>query len=249
VLGIVEGITEFLPVSSTGHLILASALLGIHQTEFQKTFEIVIQLGAILAVVFLYWRAFLDIEVLKKVVVAFIPTGIIGLLLYKVVKSYLLGNTTVVLWALFLGGVVLIAFEYFHHEKVTAVEDIPSMSYTQAAVIGLFQALAIIPGVSRSAATIVGGLMMNLKRTTIVGFSFLLAVPTMLAASALDLLKTSAVFSGGQVVALILGFIVAFVIALFSIKFLLEYVRTHNFVPFGIYRIVASALFYWFVVK
>jgi undecaprenyl-diphosphatase len=249
ILGIVEGITEFLPVSSTGHLILASALLGIAQSEFVKTFEIIIQLGAIAAVVVIYWRSFLNIEILKKVIAAFIPTGIIGLALYKIVKTYLLGNEMVVLWALLLGGVALVVFEYFHQEKDNAVSDITDISYKQAVYIGLFQALSIVPGTSRSAATIVGGLMLNLKRSTIVQFSFLLAVPTMLAASGLDLIKTSATFTLGEVLMLLVGFVVAFVVALFSIKFLLEYVRTHNFVPFGIYRIVVSLIFFWFVIK
>jgi undecaprenyl-diphosphatase len=249
ILGIVEGITEFLPVSSTGHLILASALLGIPQTDFQKTFEIVIQLGAILAVVAIYWRAFLNPDTLKKVIVAFIPTGIIGLALYKVVKTYLLGNDIVVLWALGLGGVALIAFEYWHTEKETASGSIADISYTQAVWIGLFQAISIIPGVSRSAATILGGLLVGLKRRTIVEFSFLLAVPTMVAASGLDLLKTSAVFTISQVGALATGFAVAFIVALFSIRFLLQYVRTHTFVPFGIYRIVVALAFFFLVLR
>ncbi len=248
-LGIVEGITEFLPVSSTGHLILVSTLLGIPQDDFQKTFEIVIQLGAILAVLAVYWRAFLNIEVLKRVVVAFIPTGIIGLALYKVVKTYLLGNDMVVLWALGLGGVVLIAFEYWHTEKETAGHSMADISYKQAVWIGLFQALSIVPGVSRSAATILGGLLVGLRRRTIVEFSFLLAVPTMLAASGLDLLKTSATFDIGQVGALATGFIAAFAVALFSIRFLLRYVRTHTFVPFGIYRIVVAVLFFLLVLR
>jgi len=249
ILGIVEGITEFLPVSSTGHLILASALLGIPQSEFQKTFEIVIQLGAILAVVLVYWRSFIEIETLKKVVVAFIPTGIIGLALYKLIKTYLLGNEWVVLWALGLGGVALIVFELLHKEKEHASGSIRDMSYKQAVWIGLFQALAIVPGVSRSAATILGGLLVGLKRRTIVEFSFLLAVPTMLAASGLDLVKTSATFTLGQVGALAVGFIVALVVALFSIRFLLQYVRTHTFVPFGIYRIAIALLFFLLVLR
>lgn len=248
VLGVVEGVTEFLPVSSTGHLILASALLGIAQSDFVKTFEVVIQLGAIFAVVVLYWRAFLNIEILKKVIVAFIPTGIIGLALYKIIKTYLLGNELVVLWALLLGGIALIVFEYFHQEKETAVANIADISYGQAVSIGLFQALSIVPGTSRSAATIVGGLLINLKRTTIVQFSFLLAVPTMLAASGLDLLKTPAL-SGSELGLLAVGFVSAFVVALFSIRFLLRYVRTHTFVSFGIYRIVVSLLFFWFIVR
>ncbi len=249
ILGLVEGITEFLPVSSTGHLILASALLGIPQSDFQKTFEIVIQLGAILAVVVIYWRSFLELETLKKVIVAFIPTGIIGLALYKVVKTYLLGNEQVVLWALALGGAALILFEYWHTEKESASASIAEVTYKQALWIGLFQAVSIIPGVSRSAATMLGGLVVGLKRRTIVEFSFLLAVPTMLAASGLDLLKTSVAFTAGQVGSLAIGFVVAFAVALLSIRFLLGYVRSHTFVPFGIYRIAVALAFYFLIIR
>lgn len=248
-LGIVEGITEFLPISSTGHLVLVSTLLGITQTDFQKTFEIFIQLGAIAAVVAVYWRSFLDFGTLKKIVVAFIPTGIIGLALYKVVKTYLLGNEAVILWALAIGGVALIAFEYLHTERESAAGSIEDITYKQAIWIGIFQAISIIPGVSRSAATILGGLLSGLKRRTIVEFSFLLAVPTMLAASGLDLLKTSATFDISQIGALAVGFVAAFIVALFSIRFLLNYIRSHTFVPFGIYRIVLAIAFYIFILR
>jgi undecaprenyl-diphosphatase len=245
-LGVVEGITEFLPISSTGHLILVSDLLSLANSEFQKSFEIIIQLGAISAVLILYWRKFLDLAILKRLVVAFIPTGIIGLALYKVIKTYLLGNETVVLWAMLLGGIALIIFEYLHKEKESAAEDISAISYQQAASVGLFQAIAIIPGVSRSAATILGGLLLGLKRTTIVEFSFLLAVPTMLAATLLDLYKNASSFSSADTFNLAIGFVTALVVAVFAIKFLLRFVRTHTFIPFGVYRIVAAILF-WYV--
>jgi undecaprenyl-diphosphatase len=249
ILGIVEGITEFLPISSTGHLILASSLMGLAQTEFQKSFEICIQLGAIASVVFLYWRSFLDLAVLKRVAVAFLPTGLIGLALYKAVKTYLLGNELVVVWALFLGGIALIAFEYFHREKPDAPKDARHMTYFQAALIGLCQSLAIVPGVSRSAASIVGGLGAGLSRVAVVEFSFLLAVPTMLAASGLDMLKSGWAFSPGEFGMLGLGFAVSFFVALLSIRFLLKFVRTRTFVPFGIYRIIAAILFFLLVLR
>ena len=143
VLGIVEGLTEFLPISSTGHLILAAKLLGLTQTDFQKRFDIVIQLGAIGAVVVLYWRQFLRPEVLARVAVAFVPTGAIGLALYPLVKTYLLGNESVVLLALFLGGLILIVFEVFYRKPAGAPADIKSITYLQAIGIGLFQAVAI----------------------------------------------------------------------------------------------------------
>ncbi|MCE9541638.1 undecaprenyl-diphosphate phosphatase [Candidatus Kaiserbacteria bacterium] len=243
IMGIVEGFTEFLPVSSTGHQIIVSHLLALPQTDFLKSFEIVIQLGAILAVVVLYWRQFLNINILKKLIVGFIPTGIIGLALYKIVKTYLIGNETVVLWALLIGGVALIAFEYSHTEGEQ--DSLESITYTQAALIGLFQSLAIIPGVSRSAATIVGGLWLGLKRTTIVEFSFLLAVPTMAAATGLDVLKNAHTILSGGVGMLAVGFVVSFVVAIVSIRFLLSFVRSYSFVPFGVYRIVLALVLFW----
>lgn len=247
ILGIVEGITEFLPVSSTGHLILASELLKIQETDFVKTFEIVIQLGAILAVIVYYFKSFFRVDVLTRLVVAFIPTGIIGLALYKIVKHYLLGNAYVVLAALVLGGIALIAFEMLREERFEPETRISEITYPQAAIVGLFQSIAIVPGVSRSAATIVGGLLLGIPRTTIVEFSFLLAVPTMIAASGLDLVKNHAAITSSEWSALAVGFVSAFVVALLSIRYFLRYVRDHTFIPFGIYRILA-ALAFWFIV-
>lgn len=248
VLGVVEGLTEFLPVSSTGHLILASRLLGLAQSEFMKSFEIAIQLGAILAVVVLYRKTlFGDREALKRVVVGFIPTGVLGLALYKVVKHYLLGSDATVLWALFLGGVVLIAFESFHRSSPGGDADVRKITYRQALVIGAVQSLAMIPGVSRSAATVVGGLAQGIDRRTTVQFSFLLAVPTMLAATGLDLVKSAGSFGAGDFAAIAIGSAVSFLVALAAVRFLLRYVRTHTFIPFGIYRVVAAAAFWAFV--
>jgi undecaprenyl-diphosphatase len=247
ILGIVEGISEFLPVSSTGHLILTSHLLGLKHTDFLKSFEIAIQVGAISAVIVLYWRALLvDLNILKKVMVAFIPTGIMGLTLYKLIKQFLLGSSTIVLWSLFLGGVLLVVFEMWHREKEDAVAEVKDISFRQALIIGCYQSLAMVPGVSRSAATIVGGLLLGLKRKVIVEFSFLLAVPTMLAATAYDLLKSGSQFSLDQAQLLAVGFITSFVVALISIKFLLRYIQTHTFIAFGIYRIVL--VFVWVLV-
>jgi undecaprenyl-diphosphatase len=247
VMGIVEGLTEFLPISSTGHLILAARLLGIPPTDFQKSFEIAIQLGAIGAAAALYWRSFLNPEILAKVAVAFVPTGVIGLALYPFVKAHLLGNEAVVLWALAIGGAILIVFELLYHEPAGAVADVADISYRDAFCIGLFQALAIVPGVSRSGATIVGGLALGLKRETIVVFSFLLAVPTMLAATGLDLIKNASSFSTEQFHVLAVGFVASFVVAMLSIKFLLAYVRTRTFIPFGVYRIAVALIFVFLV--
>lgn len=247
-LGVVEGATEFLPVSSTGHLVLANQLLGNLPTEFAKSFEIIIQLGAILAVLAVYWRSFLRVETLKKLVVAFIPTGIIGLALYKVVKTYLLASTPLVLSALLVGGVVLIIFEHFHSKHPEDELTEKPITYRNAAIIGLFQSLAIVPGVSRSAATILGGLALGYSRVAIVEFSFLLAVPTLLAASGLDIVTNGLAFSNDQWVLLAIGFAVSFIVALASIAWLLNFVRTHSFTTFGVYRILLAVLFFTFFI-
>lgn len=247
ILGVIEGLTEFLPVSSTGHLILASTALGIAHTEFHKTFEIVIQFGAILAVVVTYWRDLLNLEIIKRLLVAFIPTGIIGFTLYRFIKDHLIGNDMVVVWALLLGGIALIAFEWAHNEK-GGEEGIERITYGQALFIGVFQSLAIVPGVSRAAASIVGGLIAGLRRGTVVQFSFLLAVPTMAAASGYDLLKTAPSFTADEFGLLAAGFLAAFLVALIAIRFLLRYVRRHTFIPFGIYRIAVALAFMVFVV-
>lgn len=248
ILGAVEGFTEFLPISSTGHLILASRLLGIEQTAFVKSFEIAIQLGAIGAVVVLYWRRlFVEIESLKRIIVAFIPTAVIGLAFYKIVKTYLIGNDVITLLALSLGGIALIAFELWHKPLPDAAGTISDISYKKAFWIGVCQSVAIIPGVSRSAATILGGLFANIKRETVVEFSFLLAVPTMAAATGLDLLKVGFSFTSAEVVTLLVGLVTSFVVALVSIRFLIGFIKTHTFIPFGIYRIVL-ALSFWIIV-
>lgn len=239
ILGIVQGISEFLPISSTGHMILASHLMGLKHTEFHKSFEIAIQSGTILSVVVLYWRTLLvDFEVIKRIFVAFLPTGVLGLTLYRLIKGYLLGSEAVVLWALFIGGIVLIAFEWWYREDVNAASEISAISYKNCLIIGLFQSLAMIPGVSRSASTIIGGLLLGLKRKTIVEFTFLLAVPTMLAATGYDLIKSGSHFSAGELQYLLVGFVTAFVVAILSIKFLLGFIKTHTFMVFGVYRIL-----------
>lgn len=246
ILGVIEGLTEFLPVSSTGHLILASALLHIPGSAFLSTFEIVIQLGAILAVIILFWREFLDLEVLKRVLVAFLPTAVIGYALYHFIKQ-LLQSEFVVVWALALGGLAIIAIEWFRRGNDTTDADIRSLTYTQCALVGLAQALAVIPGVSRSGATVMGGLLMKIPRATIFKFSFLLAVPTMLAASGLDLIKNPDALVGANMNVLILGFAVAFAVALSTIRAAMNFVKKRSFAPFGIYRIVAALAFFLIV--
>jgi len=250
ILGVVEGLTEFLPVSSTGHLILASRALGVDGSDFAKSFEIAIQLGAILAVLAISWkRLFLDRKIFLRVCAAFLPTAAIGLVLYKTVKTYLLGNASVVVCALALGGMALIAFEKLHEESGTAKKDLAAMSYKDAVMIGVAQSLAMVPGVSRSAATILGGMALGWSRVAIVEFSFLLAIPTMAAATGLDLLKSGFAFSAAQYGLLAVGAASAFVVAYASVRWLLAYVRSNDFVAFGVYRIFVAAAFWLFILR
>ena len=243
VLGIVEGITEFLPISSTAHLILTSHLLRIAESEFVKSFEIIIQLGAILSVVVLYWSRFWNWDVLKKLVVAVIPTGVIGLTVYKAIKGYLLGNIPVVLTALVVGGIALIVFERFQAEHAERDADFSEITYRKAFLIGLFQAIAVIPGVSRSAATIVGGSLIGVSKRTIVDFSFMLAVPTMIAASGLELVKGRSALAGHYDL-LAVGFVVSFITAIVAVKSFLGYIKRRDFAAFGWYRIVLAAVYF-----
>lgn len=249
IFGIVEGISEFLPISSTGHLILTASLLKISQSEFIKSFEIAIQLGAILSVVVLYREKLIkSLDIWKRLLVAFIPSALIGGLFYKIIKKYFLGNNNVVIWSLFIGGLFLIIFELFHRERKEAIEELKEVSYPQALIIGLFQSIAIIPGVSRAAATVIGGLAVGLKRKTVVEFSFLLAVPTMLAATVFDLYKSAQVFKTEEFISLGLGFVVSFLVAIAAIKFLIAFIKKHSFIVFGVYRIII-ALVFWFILK
>jgi undecaprenyl-diphosphatase len=273
ILSIVEGLTEFLPISSTGHLVLASKLLNVMQTDFVKSFEIIIQLGAIFAIIFLYWRIISkNILVWKKIVIAFIPTAIIGFLLYKFIKSFLLGNSLVTLLALLIGGLLIIILEKiyksstFSHgadnslnkynsqkvldkEKDHHADSIEKISYKNAFLIGIFQSISVIPGVSRSAATIISALFLGTKRTTAVEFSFLLAIPTMLAATVLDVAKSNFSFTPSEYSILLTGFIGSFLVAIIAVKFLLNFIKKHTFIPFGIYRIILAIIFGLFILK
>lgn len=244
ILGVVEGITEFLPISSTGHLILTGKLLNLPSTEFLKSFDIIIQLGAILAVVVLYWKKiFSGFGLIKKIAVAFLPTAIIGYGVYQLVKTYLLDNIWVVVISLFIGGILLIVFERWVKKQPPTFEGNSEPTYLQAFFIGVFQAIAVIPGVSRSAATIVGGQLIGVEKRTIVDFSFLLAIPTMAAATGLDLIKTADTFSIDQFGVLAVGFVVSFLVAIVAVKTFLIYIQNHSFAVFGWYRIVLAILF------
>ncbi len=252
ILGVVEGLTEFLPVSSTGHMILVSHILGIGENAFTKSFEVIIQLGAILAIVYMYRKTiYTDLGSMLKVLTAFIPTAVIGFVLYKAIRQYLLGNELVVVLALLIGGIVIVLFERFytkHTENTIEEKEIfAAVSYKKAFYIGLFQSLAVVPGVSRSAATIIGGEALRLPRKTIVEFSFLLAVPTMLAATVLDIYKYPAILTGGNLSILITGFVTAGVVALIVVRYFLKFIQKHTFEVFGYYRIVVAILYALFL--
>jgi len=244
ILAIVEGITEFLPISSTGHLVLTSHLLGITHTNFVGSFEIIIQLGAILAIVLLYWKkVIVNFALWKKLLLAFLPSAIVGFTLYKVIKHILLGNIYITLAALFLGGIVLLVIEKYLTRK-EQIQEVTDITYKQAFIIGCFQSFSIIPGVSRAAATIIGGLVQGASRKAAVEFSFLLAVPTMAAASGLDLIESNLSFTPNELLLLSVGFIGSFLVALAAVKFLLSFIQSKTFAAFGIYRIVFSVLYF-----
>lgn len=250
IFSIVEGITEFLPISSTGHLNLTRVILGVPNTPFFTTFQIFIQLGAILAVVFLYWKTvFTNPEGWKKIIAAFLPTAIIGFILGKFIKHYLISNEYVTLIALFIGGILLIILELIHKEKEHHHDLITDITYPQAIGIGICQSLAVIPGVSRSAATILGAMFLGAKRQTAVEFSFLLAIPTMAAATIFDMKDANFLFTSDEYVLLTVGFTGSFIVAIFAIKWLVSFVKTHTFIPFGIYRIILAILFWVVIIK
>ena len=241
VIAIVEGLTEFLPVSSTGHMVIVQALLGLEPSEFTKAYMVNIQFGAILSVVALYWRRFIQsMDLYWKLLVAFIPAAIFGLLLGDMI-DLMLENVTVVAVALLVGGVVLLFVD-----KLFQPKGIESVSYGRALGIGVFQCLALVPGVSRSAATIIGGMSLGLTRKHAAEFSFFLAVPTMAAASGYKLLKgwqsDPEIFSGDHIGLLLLGNAVAFIVALLAIRSFVGFLTKHGFKAFGWYRIIIGLL-------
>jgi undecaprenyl-diphosphatase len=254
ILAIIEGITEFLPVSSTGHMIIASSFFGIAHDDFTKLFTIVIQLGAILSVIVLYFKRFFQtIDFYFKLLVAFVPAVVLGLLLGDFIDD-LLENPVTVAVSLLIGGIILLKVDDWFSNKNNSVEELP-ITYLQAFKIGLFQCLAMVPGVSRSGASIVGGMSQKLSRTTAAEFSFFLAVPTMFGATAkkcYDYYKDGFVLSDDQINLLIIGNIVAFIVALLAIKTFIGFLTKNGFKVFGYYRIIAGItllLIHFFVQK
>lgn len=249
ILSIVEGFTEFLPISSTGHMILAGKIMNIAETDFVKSFEIIIQFGAILAVALLFINKLKkNPTFFPKLFVAFLPAAGVGFILYKFIKSILLGNSYVTVVSLVIGGLLLIVFEKFWKNKKPTT-NFQTMTYAQAFVIGLFQSISVIPGVSRAAATIVGGMVMGLSREEAVEFSFLLAIPTIAAASGYDLMKSHIQWSTPELMMLVFGFVGAFISALIAVKWFLEFIKKNTFLPFAYYRIAAGILFWLIVLR
>ena len=234
VLGIVEGITEFLPISSTAHLIIASRLMGLASSDFLKTFEIVVQSGAILAVLLVYYKRIIgSFSLIKNIAIAFIPTAIIGLLFYPFVRSFL-DNYILTIWVIILGGVAIIFFE-----RNSSVDGGGEVTPKKSFLVGFAQTLAFIPGVSRSAATIIAGRAMGISRKDIVDFSFLLAIPTMFAATGYDLFKNKeAIFVSGHLDLLMVGLVFAFLSSFIVIHWFLKFAQTNKLTVFGWYGII-----------
>lgn len=242
-LSIVEGLTEFLPVSSTAHMTLAAQVFHIPQTEFVKSFEIIVQLGAILSVLVTYWQLLWQRKDLwVKIAAAFVPTTIIGLLLYKLEKTVFLGNTGITLIGLFVGGAAIIVVERWIGRQNQS-KEIKDLSFPQAGMVGICQGLAIFPGISRSAATIAAGLAAGLARSEAVVFSFLLALPVMAAATGLDLIKSTIAFSPTEIGQLLVGMIISFGVALATVTWLVRFVQRHSLAFFGWYRIGLVIIF------
>ncbi len=242
-LGIIEGITEFLPVSSTGHLIVASHFLGVEQNSVSKAFEVIIQSAAILAVFFNYRDKFSlkHIDLWAKVFIAFLPIGAVGFVFSHQIKE--LFSVEIVAWMFIVGGVIfLIVEKFFIKEERVLVDDVEKVSLKQSIIIGVAQVFALIPGTSRAGSTIVGALLAGLSRKASAEFSFLLAFPVMGAVTAYDLLKHYEEFSSANLVNLGVGFFVSFVVAFFVIKLFLVFLQRFTFVPFGIYRILFGIL-------
>jgi undecaprenyl-diphosphatase len=258
ILGIVEGVTEFIPVSSTGHLILASELLG-YRADQWAVFNVVIQLGAILAVIVLYWRTFWAVLVglfrkqpeswrfVRNILVAFLPSAVLGYLLIDRIEA-MLGSATIVAWALLIGGIAILVIEKTAPKgREKGVADI---SLGKAIGVGVIQCLAMIPGVSRSGATILGGLSLGIERRTAAEFSFFLAVPTMLGATTLQLAKHHDQLGATSMGGIALGFVVSFLVAVVVIKWFIGIVSRRGFAPFAWYRIaVGAAALIWLALR
>jgi len=238
IIGIIEGFTEFLPISSTGHMIVASEFLGIEQSAVVKAYEVIIQFAAILAVMLLY-REKIDlkeIDLWKKIMAAFFPLAIIGFLLKDWVKEIFTVST--VAWMFIIGGIIFIIVEHFHKDEEKESKDLEEITWRQALIIGFGQVFSLVPGTSRAGSTIIAGMLSGVNRKASTEFSFLLAIPVMMAVSGYDLLKHYEDFLGADLTAFMIGFVVAFIVAYITIKLFIVFLQRFTFVAFGIYRII-----------
>lgn len=243
VLGIVEGFTEFLPISSTGHLIITSELLGLEQTSVNKAFEVIIQFAAILAVILNYPSKFTfkHINLWTKVLIAFLPIATLGFIFSKQVKAMF--SIEIVAWMFIIGGIIFLIVEKFYKEEKTITNDVEDVTIKQALWIGFAQIFALIPGTSRAGSTIIGAMLVGMSRKVSAEFSFLLAFPVMCATTGYDLLKHhNELFSDANILNLTVGFVVSFIVAFLTIKLFLKFLEKFTFVSFGIYRIIFGLL-------
>lgn len=242
ILGIIEGFTEFLPISSTGHLIVASEFLGLKQDSMNKAYEVIIQFAAILAVILNYPDKFSikKIELWKKLILAFIPIGAIGFLFSHQVKAMF--SIEIVAIMFIIGGIVFLIVEKFYDEKKSHITDVEQVTYKQALYIGIAQIFALIPGTSRAGSTIIGAMLVGLNRKASAEFSFLLAFPVMCATTGYDILKHYKDFTDANFIILAIGFVVAFIVAFLTIKLFLKFLQNFTFVAFGIYRIIFGVI-------
>lgn len=242
IIGVIEGFTEFLPISSTGHMIVASEFLGMPQDSLTKAYEVIIQFAAILAVMLIYKEkiTFKKIDLWSKLLLAFLPLAIVGFIFKDQIKA--LFNVETVAWMFIIGGLVFLIVEYFYKEKEHHISDVEKVSYKQALWVGIAQIFSLIPGTSRAGATIIGGLLTGLDRKTSMEFSFLLAIPVMTAVSGYDLLKHYQDFADANWAAFIVGFVTAFVVAYITIKLFLVFIERFTFVAFGVYRIIFGVI-------
>jgi undecaprenyl-diphosphatase len=238
ILGVIEGFTEFLPISSTGHLIVASEFLGLEQNNINKAYEVIIQFAAILAVILNYPDKFSikKIELWKKLILAFIPIGAVGFIFSHQVKAMF--SIEIVAIMFIIGGIIFLIVEKFYDEKESHITDVEQVTYKQALYIGLAQIFALIPGTSRAGSTIIGAMLVGLNRKASAEFSFLLAFPVMCATTGYDILKHYKEFTDANFVVLGVGFVVSFIVAFLTIKLFLKFLQNFTFVAFGIYRIV-----------
>ena len=242
IIGIIEGFTEFLPISSTGHMIVASKFLGVSQDSLTKAYEVIIQFAAIMAVMLIYKdkMSFKKVVLWQKLILAFLPLAIVGFIFKDQIKT--LFNVQTVAWMFIIGGFVFLVVEYFYKEKESHVSDVEEVSFMQALWIGIAQIFSLVPGTSRAGATIIGGLLTGLDRKTSMEFSFLLAIPVMAAVTGYDLLKHYQDFADANWGAFIIGFVTAFVVAYLTIKLFLVFIQRFTFVVFGIYRIIFGVI-------